>query len=114
MYERTPDYLNKMIELCQDIALFIEDIPLDDFLNDKRTQNAIAMSLIALGEIANVIYQKDPEFIENHSEIPWKYMRGMRNIIAHGYFELDFNIIYQTAINSIPTLLSQLEQITDS
>lgn len=57
------------------------------FISDKRTQNAVAMSLIALGEItANTIYQKRPEFIENNVQIPWKYMRGMRNIIAHGYF----------------------------
>ena len=112
MYERTPDYLNKMIELCQDIALFIEGIPHDEFMRDKRTQNAVAMSLIALGEIANTIYQKDPEFIENNAQIPWKYMRGMRNIIAHGYFELDFNIIYQTAERSIPELLKQLKDIT--
>nr|WP_286130455.1 hypothetical protein [Enhydrobacter aerosaccus] len=48
MYKRTPDYLNKMIELCQDIALFIEDISHNEFMGDKRTQNAVAMSLIAL------------------------------------------------------------------
>lgn len=37
MNKRMPDYLNKMIEICQHIPLFIEHIPLDDFLNDKRT-----------------------------------------------------------------------------
>lgn len=111
MYERTPDYLNKMIELCYDIGWFIEGIELEEFLTDKRTQNAVAMSLIALGEIANTIYQKDPEFVTAHAQIPWKYMRGMRNIIAHGYFQLDFTIIYQTAERSIPDLLQQLKQI---
>ncbi|QRO14245.1 DUF86 domain-containing protein [Moraxella osloensis] len=113
MNKRMPDYLYKMIEICQHIPLFIEHIPLDDFLNDKRTQNAVAMSLIALGEIANVIYQNDLEFVENNSQISWKYMRGMRNIIAHGYFELDFKIIYQAAERSIPELLLYLKEITN-
>lgn len=36
MTKRMPDYLNKMIEIYQHIPLFIEHIPLDDFLNDKR------------------------------------------------------------------------------
>jgi uncharacterized protein with HEPN domain len=88
-------------------------VPLDEFLNDKRTQNAVAMSLIALGEIANVIYLNDLEFVENNSQISWKYMRGMRNIIAHGYFELDFKIIYQAAERSIPELLLYLKEITN-
>lgn len=113
MYERTSDYLQKMLELCQDIAFFIDGISLEVFLMDKRTQNAVAMSLMALGEVANVIYQKDQEFVENNAQIPWKYMRGMRNLIAHGYFQLDFMVVYQTAERSIPELSVQLSEIYD-
>lgn len=35
----------------------------------------------------------------------------MRNIIAHGYFELDFEVVYETAVNSIPELLGQIEDL---
>lgn len=38
-------------------------------------------------------------------------MRGMRNIIAHGYFELDFEVVYETASNSIPELLNQIDEL---
>ena len=108
---RIPDYLKKIHQLCLDVQAFVEGIPLEDFLDDKRTENAVAMSLIAMGEIASVLNHKYPEFIEQNKQIPWKYMRGMRNIIAHGYFELDFEVVYETAITSIPELFSQIEAL---
>lgn len=108
---RVPDYLDKIRSLCLDIQAFVEGIPLEDFLNDKRSENAVAMSLIAMGEIATVLSHKYPEFIEQHKHIPWRYMRGMRNVIAHGYFELDFVVVYETAITSIPELLIQIKAL---
>lgn len=113
MNERTPDYLQRMYGLCEDIQSFIEGMALDDFLNDKRTQNAVAMSLLALGEVANTIHQKDAEFIEKNPQIEWKPMRGMRNVIAHGYFELDFVVIYETANQLIPLLKNQLSALIE-
>lgn len=50
--------------LCVDIQSFIDGTELADFLDDKRTQSAVAMNLLALGEVANSIHQKDADFIE--------------------------------------------------
>ena len=108
MHEHTLDYLQRMHDLCVDIQNFIDGIELEDFLQDKRTQNAVAMSLLALGEVANSIHQKDAEFVEQNPKIAWKPMRGMRNIIEHGYFDLDFVVIYETASQFIPPLQNQL------
>lgn len=108
---RIPDYLKKIYQLCLDIQAFVEDVPLEDFLDDKRTENAVAMSLIAMGEIVTVLHHKYPEFLEQHKDIPWKYIRGMRNIIAHGYFELDFEVVYETAVTSIPELFEQIKNL---
>lgn len=111
MNERTLDYLLKIKQLCFDIRSFIEGMDQDEFLADKRTQNAVAMSLIAIGEIVTVLNQKDPDFIQINSHIPWRYIKGMRNIIAHGYFELDFVIVWETAIQSIPELENQIDEL---
>ena len=108
---RLVDYLEKLHQLCLDIQVFVEGVSLEDFLDDKRTENAVAMSLIALGEIATVIHNKYPDFPELHQLIPWRYIREMLNIIAHGYFELDFEVVYETAIDSIPELQEQIEAL---
>lgn len=111
MNERTVDYLLKIKQLCFDIKSFIDGVEKEEFLEDKRTQNAVAMSLIAIGEIVTVLNHKDPDFIAQHTQIPWRYMKGMRNIIAHGYFELDFVIVWETAIQSIPELSMQIDEL---
>lgn len=99
--------------LCVDIQSFIDGIELADFLADKRTENAVAMSLLALGEIANTIHHKDAEFIAQNPQIAWKPMRGMRNMIAHGYFELDFVVVFDTAEHFIPPLMAELAKLID-
>lgn len=111
---RIPDYLKKIHQLCLDIQAFIEGVALEEFLDDKRTENAVAMSLIAMGEIATVLHHKYPEFVEQNKQIPWRYMRGMRNMIAHGYFELDFEVVYETAATSIPELRSQIDPLLEA
>ena len=108
---RVPDYLEKIHSLCEDIQEFVSGITLEEFLRDKRSQNAVAMSLIAIGEVVTALNHKYPEFLEQHAYIPWRYMRGMRNAIAHGYFELDFVVVYETAITSVPELRRQIESL---
>jgi len=45
-----------------------------------------------LGEAATKIMERHAAFAETHSHIPWRNMRGMRNRIAHGYFEIDLHM----------------------
>lgn len=113
MHGRLRDYLCKMHSLFFDIQSFIDGIAREDFLQDKRTQNAVAMSLLALGEIANTIHRQTPDWVEQNPQIAWKPMRGMRNIIAHSYFELDFVVVYDTAYTFIPPLMAELAKLID-
>ena len=62
--------------------------------------------ITAIGEGVNRINRVLPEFLQSEfPEIPWKAIIGMRNHIAHGYFELDAEIVYETIKSEIPTLL---------
>ncbi len=48
---------------------------------------------------------------ETHSEVPWRNMRGMRNRIAHGYFEIDLDIVWETVSSALPELQKQLTSL---
>ena len=62
--------------------------------------------ITAIGEGVNRINRVLPEFLQSEfPEIPWKAIIGMRNHIAHGYFELDAEIVYETIKSEIPPLL---------
>lgn len=54
-----------------------------------------------------------PDFVDQHPELPWRSMRGMRNRIAHGYFEVDLDIVWETVQTALPELTAMLRQIGD-
>ena len=82
-----------------------------EFLADKRTQQAVIMSLIIVGEAATKAMDRHPEFAARHPEVPWRSIRGMRNRIAHGYFDINLDVVWDTTQTALPQLLEQLGNI---
>lgn len=66
---------------------------------------------MVIGEAATQIVNEYPDFAERHSDFPWKQMRGMRNRMAHGYFEINLDIVWDTVQQSLPALERQIIQI---
>lgn len=70
------------------------------------------MLIESIGEGVKKIDKKLPEFLlKKAPEIPWRNIAGLRDHIAHGYFNLDADIIFDVAINEIPTLKETLEKL---
>ncbi|QCP82606.1 DUF86 domain-containing protein [Alcaligenes faecalis] len=105
---RLPDYLDHMQQAATDACGFIEGLSKDDFLGDKRTQQAVIMSLIIIGEAATKVMDGYIEFAQTHEQVPWRNMRGMRNRIAHGYFDVNLDVVWNTVQTALPELLQQL------
>jgi uncharacterized protein with HEPN domain len=82
-------------------------------LADKRTQQAIIMTLIIIGEAATQVMDRHPAFTQAHAQVPWRSMRGMRNRIAHGYFAINFDVVWDTVQMALPELLKQLPAVRD-
>jgi uncharacterized protein with HEPN domain len=107
---RLPDYLDHMLEAAQQACSYIETMSKDDFVADKRTQQAVIMNLIIIGEAATKVMDLNVEFVADHLEIPWRSMRGMRNRIAHGYFDINLDV-WDTVQTALPELLERLPAI---
>ncbi|MDP2416894.1 MAG: DUF86 domain-containing protein [Hydrogenophaga sp.] len=105
---RLPDYLDHIQQAAADACNFVEGLSKDDFLADKRTQRAVIMSLIIIGEAATKVMDGYPEFIQAHAEVPWRSMRNMRNRMAHGYFDINLDVVWETIKEWLPELLKQL------
>ena len=73
---RLPDYLDHMQQAAKDACSFVEGLSKDNFLADKRTQQAAIMSLIIIGEAATKVIDRYAEFAQSHAEVPWRNMRG--------------------------------------
>jgi uncharacterized protein with HEPN domain len=91
---RLPDYLEHIQNAAIDARDFVTGLAKDEFLDDKRTQQAVIMSLIIIGEAATKIMERYPDFADAHPEVPWRNMRGMRNRIAHGVISTSISMSY--------------------
>jgi uncharacterized protein with HEPN domain len=108
---RLADYLDHMRHAIADAQSFTESMAQADFERDKRTQQAVVMSLIVLGEAATRVMDQHPAFAEQHKQIPWRNMRGMRNRIAHGYFDINLDVVWDTVQTALPVLKNQLDAL---
>ena len=109
--KRLPDYLDHMHQAATDACAFVGDSDKADFINDKRTQQAVVMSFIIIGEAATKIMDEHADFAQLHGSVPWRSMRGMRNRIAHGYFEINLDMVWETVRTALPALLQQLQAV---
>lgn len=105
---RLADYLDHMHRAAADARTFVEGLDKDAFLEDRRTQQAVIMSLVVIGEAATRVMDRFADFAAAHPEVPWRGMRGMRNRIAHGYFDIDLDIVWDTVHSALPELMTQL------
>jgi uncharacterized protein with HEPN domain len=75
----------------------------------------LSLSLVRLleiiGEAAKGITK---EFRQEHSELPWKSMVGMRDRLIHGYFDVNLDIVWETVTSDLPPLINKLEKIVTS
>ncbi|WP_202977532.1 DUF86 domain-containing protein [Pantoea agglomerans] len=89
--------------------LYMEDLDQLDFNCDVKTQDSVLMNLIVIGEQATKVIAYHPDFVEANQEIPWQQIRGLRNRVAHGYFDVDLGLIWNTVQNDLPHLIEKLE-----
>lgn len=108
---RLTDYIDHIHQAATDACGFTEGLAKDDFLADKRTQQAVIMNLIIIGEAATKVMDSNPEFTDAHPEVPWRSMRGMRNRIAHGYFDINLDVVWDTVQTALPELLGHLNRV---
>jgi uncharacterized protein with HEPN domain len=108
---RLGDYVDHMLEAVGLACSYIEGMTKEDFLDDKRTQQAVVLNLIVVGEVATKILKEHEEFANQHADVPWASMKGMRNRIAHGYYDINLDTVWETVQAALPRLQTQLIEI---
>jgi len=108
---RSLDYIAHMFEATRLARSYVKAMNKDAFLADRKTQQAVMLNLVVIGEAASQLVEVHPDFALRHSEIPWTKIRGMRNRMAHGYFNVNLDIVWDTVQQDLPDLEAQLVRI---
>ncbi len=99
-------YLSQILESINKIESFSDGLSRADFEQDQKTQSAIIMQLILIGEVAKKISDQTKQKID----LPWKDIVGFRDVAIHNYFEIDVGIVWQTLQVDLPILKDHLYQ----
>lgn len=102
--------ISHMIDYCTKVEATREKCQngFEDFKANEIYQLACAMCILQIGELANGLSN---EYKEIHQTVPWKEVRGMRNILAHRYGTLDVEVLWETITEDIPELKHELRNL---
>ena len=80
----------------------------DQFLADRRTYRAVEREFEIMGEAARNLSES---FRAAHPEIPWKSIIGQRNVLAHEYGHIRYDLLWQAITGHLPALIAQIERL---
>jgi len=101
-------YLDDILDAADAIARFLRAIEKETFLSDELYQSAVLQKLAVIGEAASRL---SAEFRGRHGEIEWRDIIGLRNLAVHQYFGINWEIVWDTAVQGVPVLREQIAAI---
>jgi uncharacterized protein with HEPN domain len=110
---RVQDYLLHIIEAIDRIDSYTRDTDHSTFMSDTKTQDAVIRNFEIIGEAAQNVRQRYPDFVASNSEIPWRSAYGMRNALTHGYFTVDMEQVWATIRNELPSFRTLLRALLE-
>ena len=109
--ERDIAYLWDMREAARLIASFLHGVSYAGFEKNLMLRSAIERQLEIIGEAARRV---SPEFQQAHSEIAWRNITGLRNILAHEYGEIKVDRMWLIATTNVVELIQLLDPLIPS
>lgn len=101
-------YLEDLLVAMTRIAEYIEGFTFHDFKRDYKTADAVIRNFEIIGEASRNI---PSEVKDKYHEVPWDEMYLLRNKVSHEYFGIDYEIIWDIALNYLPENRKQIENI---
>jgi uncharacterized protein with HEPN domain len=100
-----------MIGACELLRSFAEGFDRASLSRDAKTVAAIERELFIIGE---AVKQLPSAFRERHREIEWRQIAGFRDVLAHTYWRIDPETLWQTVAEDVPRLREQLGSLLDT
>ncbi|GAC1309367.1 MAG: DUF86 domain-containing protein [Mucilaginibacter sp.] len=112
MSNRQPKLLlEDILESAEKIITYTESLTYDEFIADSKTIDAVVRNFEIIGEAANRL---PDELKDNNTEVDWHKLRGLRNRIVHGYFGINYKIIWSIIQEYLFELISQIRKLIDA
>lgn len=105
-HSRDRGRLEDILKYAQNVELIVNGITFDVFTKDIRIYYSVMKNIEVIGEAANMLTR---HFRETHTELPWKQIVSMRNVLVHGYAQVSEIDLWHTATNDISPMRTQVQ-----
>jgi len=102
------DYLRHILLEAEYLLSASSGLTFEAFSSDETLQRAFVRSLEVIGEATKKV---PSDFREDHPDIEWRAMAGMRDRLIHDYFGIDYEIVWDVVRNRIPALQRQVSSL---
>ncbi len=97
-------YVDQICAAVDKVHTYVEGSTYEEFCADDKTQSAVIMQLIIIGELVKKISPVTKQDID----LPWKDIAGFRDVAVHEYFHLDLEIVWTTLVERLPEIKNKL------
>lgn len=97
--------LRDILEAIERVAGYAKGTTFEQFCADRKTIEAAQFNFIVIGEAARHVPE---DIVAQHPEVAWREMRGLRNIVAHAYFNVSLPVLWETIVSDLPPLVGAI------
>ena len=101
-------FIQDIKECIAQIDKFVADLTLEEFKTDEMVSSAVVRKLEVIGEATKNI---PSEIRQKYKELPWSDMARMRDKIIHGYFGIDYEVVWKTIKERLPEIKPKIDAI---
>jgi uncharacterized protein with HEPN domain len=111
MHPKTPKWLQDVLDACDVIVRACEGRTRESFTQDELLKGAVERKFEIIGEALNRISKVDPNTAEQIPE--FRRIIGFRNILIHGYDDVDYERVWEVIQADLPRLQGQVQELLE-
>ena len=111
MFLSQTSYLRHILDEVDYLLRHVATISFEAFLVDETQKRAAVRSFEIIGEATKNL---SDDLRLRHPEVAWRRMAGMRDVLTHKYFNVDYMVVWKTSCDDLPTLRTQIEQVIEA
>jgi len=104
-------YIQHILDEIEYLGSLRCTITFEDLTTDRTTEHAVTRSLEIIGEASKNVPEKVKD---EYPHIPWRFMAGLRDKIIHGYFAINYDIVWDVIQHKLPELKPQISALLDT
>jgi uncharacterized protein with HEPN domain len=112
--QRAPDYVEHIVDAIDRIGTYVTGFDERRFLANLLVQDGVLRQLMVIGEASNRLMRQCPAFTAAHPEVAWRSAYDTRNVIVHGYTDINLEVVWSIVVDELPGFRTRMQALLDS